>query len=482
MICPNCENELRQEAAYCGACGAERPARSVETEKRSSDFCSNCASDIAPHAKFCGRCGTARSDQPAQPLLATTLSPVEPKPPFSDGSLDLGFSFPVKIWQALDVASTNAYEVYESALSSQWAGREKVKQFGFISIKDGLLTFDPRDQSGIGRASRGFVKALHSHQEHMFKAHEYSPLTARYFYRNSLLQSAVTSQTYWVIQLTYVRSIQFHRLHKDITTYPPAPISNLLLAVLPGRVNGSYVCSLESQQFVSHPNGGCSPPLLQALNAHVVPVLQRMWAMDYDVLGGNVYRRTDRPGPMSVRPRWLTVQDGEQHLEPLFSPTLFQTDVLNPALWYGQATRLRPSQRRPREFAMGIMPCADSTLLVLQYPTSNVFDRRGALSESHLLPDLAAWVMDAVGGFLQSDRNLERALNKSATEDLSAYVAARRGTRRSATKNNYMGPKDNWIAELQGQLITQQISNHPVLPLEVVLHAATRLRRRADTE
>lgn len=476
LTCPHCQQPVREDSAFCGSCGAELPPPAIasEDEGRARWICPSCGVLTGISARFCGACGSVPPGGPVRTGSDAEWWSHEPGPARPDGSIDLGFLFPTTVWEGLDTASTGAYEVYASNLANQWGGREEVKQFGYMSIKDGLTGFDARRQSGIDKIGRGIVKSMHSYGEHAFKAHKYSPLTARYFHRSSILKSSQSSATFWVLQLTYVRSMQFHRYKKDVTTYPPAPISNLIVAVVPGRAKGSFACNLEQGQFAPHPRVSSSPTLLDGLNAHILPVLQSMWAMDYDVLSGDAYRRTDRPGPMTFRPRWLSVKDGEQSLEPLFSPTLFQTDVLNPAIWHGSDTRMKPSDLRAREFAMGILPYGNSSLLITQYPTSNVFDRQGVLLETHLLFDTAAWIMDSVANLLQYSENADSMPGSSASEDLAAYIAASHGTRQSSRANNFAGPMDNWQVQVMGKWLTTEVTNHPVLPLELLLHTSGR--------
>jgi hypothetical protein len=248
-------------------------------------------------------------------------------------------------------------------------------------------------------------------------------------------------------------------------------VSNLVVAIVPGRVIGEYVCNLENGEFVAHPSESSNPAFLTALNTQLLPVLQDMWSMDFDLFGGDQYRRGVRPGGIGPR-RWSSIEDGQQSLEPIFSPTLFQTEVLNPAIWYGHTGPIRPSQERPREFAMGVLPCGPYTLAVMQYPTSNTFDRRGAISETQMRFDAVMWVVDTVAREVRQQGKLDYATASSSEEgDLYRYfTAVRGGRRRGSSAAAHLN--DNWLHDQMGRWITEQATNHPVLPIEVAYRAA----------
>lgn len=258
------------------------------------------------------------------------------------------------------------------------------------------------------------------------------------------------------------------RYGKDSTTYPPAPISNLVVVMLPGRVAGRYACNLENPEFVPDPRTATSRGLLDALNRSVLPALHDLRSMDADAFGGDTYRRGEKPGGFSRR--WAWIEDGVESLEPVFAPTLFQTDVLNPAGWYDDPSRRRPSELRAREFASGLMPCGRYSLFVVHYPTSNVLDRRGAIVESHMRLDVLGWVIDTVRSFMAVPTSIDPASGR-AESDLGVYVDTVQGSRRrgSASAAN---PQDVWLADQLGRWRTQAVTNHPVLPVELAFHAA----------
>ena len=52
-VCPNCGEDLDEDALFCAACGT----RIVKESEVSSDKCPQCEAPIKPGMKFCIRCG-----------------------------------------------------------------------------------------------------------------------------------------------------------------------------------------------------------------------------------------------------------------------------------------------------------------------------------------------------------------------------------------------------------------------------------------
>jgi hypothetical protein len=471
MNCATCSGEIPDDANFCGLCGAPQPEKAGDAAPAVTRACAQCGEQLPRDARFCGACGTAQPEPGStagvpQDTGTTSLSRCIPAVA-SDGSLDFGFAYPLKIWRALDPECAAAYEIYESHFNRQWQGQEQVLQYGYFTVSGGRRGLEQQAAKGIDRAGKllqNFVSGSYMHEN----AHR--PRMARYFYRDSFLNPAAPGEfgPCRVIQQTYVRAMKVIRYGKDEKTYPPAPIANLVVAMLPGRVAGRYACSLENPQFVADPKVATSRGLLDALNSHLLPALQDLWRMDADVFGGDTYRRGEKPGGFSRR--WAWIEDGLESLEPIFAPTLFQTDVLNPAEWYNEAARRRPSELRAREFAAGLMPCGQCSLFVVHYPTSNVFDRRGAIIESHLRLDVLAWMVGTVRSFLNVPASIDPAQGRPES-DLGAYLAALSGSRRRGSAAA-AHPQDVWLADQLGRWRTEAVANHPVLPVELALHAA----------
>lgn len=54
MRCPNCGNEIVENAKFCPKCGSKQEQKC---------FCSKCKAEINPSAKFCPICGTSQVQQ-----------------------------------------------------------------------------------------------------------------------------------------------------------------------------------------------------------------------------------------------------------------------------------------------------------------------------------------------------------------------------------------------------------------------------------
>lgn len=54
MRCPNCGNEIVENAKFCLKCGSKQEQKC---------FCSKCKAEINPNAKFCPICGTSQVQQ-----------------------------------------------------------------------------------------------------------------------------------------------------------------------------------------------------------------------------------------------------------------------------------------------------------------------------------------------------------------------------------------------------------------------------------
>jgi ribosomal protein L40E len=59
MKCPNCDNELKDTAKFCGKCGTK-----IEQAAPAANVCISCGNELKPDAKFCGKCGSKQ--EPAQ--------------------------------------------------------------------------------------------------------------------------------------------------------------------------------------------------------------------------------------------------------------------------------------------------------------------------------------------------------------------------------------------------------------------------------
>jgi len=294
----------------------------------------------------------------------------------------------------------------------------------------------------------------------------------RYFYRDATLSSntpGTQRQEFRIFQQTYLRELRVIRHQKDITTYPDAPISNLVVAIVPGRIRGRYAANMESRQFVAHPQLESVQGWVDALNAQVLPVLNDLWSMDFDVFGGDRYNRADAPGMMTKK--FSAIPDVLGSLEPIFCATLFQTDFLNPSVWYGDSTRAKASELRFREFAMGLIPCGPFTLAMINYPTANVFDRKGPVRETHLRPDMIAWLIEYVAALLAQSTYADPSIQNPGN-DLERYfqLVGEKRLRPSYGQNkNVNAPA--WYSDALGKYMTESTINQPVLPLEAAFNA-----------
>jgi hypothetical protein len=434
----------------------------------STKGCANCGVEVPFATRFCGACGYSFSELeiPSMPLDA--MPSVDSTATRGEGEIDLGFPFPIKVWRGLDPESSDAFEVYETNFAEQWAGRELMLHFGYFEIKGARRGLDQKAATGIDRAGKLFQNVVgYAYADR----NRYRPNVARYFHRDSVLRfdSQGAEDRIRVLQLTYVRSFQLYRRDKDVTTYPPSPVSNLVLAILPKRVRGALACNLATQKFLARPGLLPNDTFVSMLNDQVVPVLQSLWAMDFDMFGGDRFNRGQGAGVFTRR--WASIEDGTQSLEPVFSPTLFQTDVLNPEIWSGLPQRVRPSEERAREFAVGVMPCDSRTFVILQYPTSNIFDRHGALMKTHMCLDSVQWIVETLHRLLHEESSCEDwPATSSRDDDLSAYRTALDAPRRRGTGAS--GPGEAWLADQMGRWVTYKAANHPVLPLEIALRAA----------
>lgn len=61
MKCPNCGNELKEGAKFCGKCGTKIAVEEKLSVDTSYFKCPSCGNNLKPSAKFCGKCGTAIS-------------------------------------------------------------------------------------------------------------------------------------------------------------------------------------------------------------------------------------------------------------------------------------------------------------------------------------------------------------------------------------------------------------------------------------
>lgn len=471
MICQHCSAEIPQGSQFCGSCGGAQGASLHDDVPKGGTRCIRCGADLPSGIQFCGLCGSQQATTGTElGLLPESPARVvaKPRPVGTDGALDLGFPFPVTVWQGLDQESADAYEVYQSCFAQQWGGYEEFIQFGYLLVRGGISGLSQEVATGAKRANLAFTNFM-SGARAGGKVH--SPKDARYFYRDSILRSRSPGihSRYRVFQQTYMRSMRIVRARRNVTYYPPAPVANLVVAVLPDRVKGKYACNVESQQFVAKPSGNWSQSLADHLNQTLLPVALDLWSGDFDVFGGDTYTRGNRHGAMTNR--WAAIEDGDQALEPIFSPTLFQTDVINPATWYQDTTQRRPTDLRAREFAIGIVPSGTGSLLIVQYPTPSVYDRRGSLVETRMRLDMVAWMIEAVATFVAHPECSEDGSGAMKASDYHSYfsaVDAKRMRSGSVHRNN---PGDQWLANEMGRWMTHPSTNRPVLPVEMAYRA-----------
>jgi len=57
--CPDCQNEISQDARFCPYCGHQQVVLSQ---------CTNCSKNLSPNARFCSRCGTSTEQQPKEKI------------------------------------------------------------------------------------------------------------------------------------------------------------------------------------------------------------------------------------------------------------------------------------------------------------------------------------------------------------------------------------------------------------------------------
>ncbi len=98
MKCPNCGNELSNNAIFCNNCGREVPARSKNADKI---FCSNCGAELKSGTEFCGNCATPVSI--SQPVI-------EDKPKKNNNAILIIIIFVVLI--TVFAAIITAYTLY----------------------------------------------------------------------------------------------------------------------------------------------------------------------------------------------------------------------------------------------------------------------------------------------------------------------------------------------------------------------------------
>lgn len=84
MICPNCQNEVKENAKFCTKCGYHlAPAVEAvnEKEQQAVTVCKNCGAALKSGAKFCVKCGTPVGAAGASQLpKAKPVSKDKPKP------------------------------------------------------------------------------------------------------------------------------------------------------------------------------------------------------------------------------------------------------------------------------------------------------------------------------------------------------------------------------------------------------------------
>lgn len=65
MKCPNCENNLKDTAKFCGKCGA-KIEQSAPPQETAENQCIECGHGLKPNAKFCPKCGAPQKTQQPQ--------------------------------------------------------------------------------------------------------------------------------------------------------------------------------------------------------------------------------------------------------------------------------------------------------------------------------------------------------------------------------------------------------------------------------
>jgi len=462
MECINCSQDIPTGAAFCGHCGVPQQSKTQHASSN-DERCTECGQLLSPTATFCGSCGARRERSTFGEFPPARLLPPPQVTMSADGAMDLGFDFPTPMWAGLEPRCAGALEACESSIKHYWGDRELLLRSGYLAPRGGRLGMQAKQKTGYMRFATKLGAAAGRHAEGR------SP---EYLYRESDLTLTVANTPLRVIQMTYLREIKVHRYNKDVTTYPPASIANLLLAVVPGRIAGTYAANAETRGFIPHPNSPAIASLRTTLDSEILPVLQELWSMDFDVIGGDHFARADPPGMMTRRS--ATIADGQGSVEPIFSATLFQTDVLNPKVWYSENVGLKPSDLRMRELAMGLLPCGEFTLVAIQYPTYNVFDRAGPVVQTELRLDAVTWILERILTLvcLPEFRSGEEVA--SPERDLASYFqAVGSSRRRPSTGMHTHRPGENWLAGVQGQWFTEEAINQPVLPIEVAYRTIT---------
>lgn len=390
----------------------------------------------------------------------------------ADGELVFPFGFPVKVWSALDPDHVDAYAACEDSLQQSWRNRESVQLSGFFVVPGGRGGLAAQSSQGVLKALQAFGNAVNS-----FTTEGAPPA---YVVRDSVLTLRSNPvQTIRIFQQTYLRRIKRYRHQRDVVTLFPAPISNLLVAIVPGRIQGVFASNLAVGSFRGKP-GQAPSAVVGELNARIQPKLRAMWAEDYDIIHGDRHDRAQRSGvaaaaAKSVGPfpgfggkrEWTIIPDGHMCLEPVFCGTLFHTDVLGVSRWEGAGESARPSELRPREFACGILPLETDTLVVLSYPVPNVFDKDFQLTRCDMQGELAESIVDEIG-LIAKDRQAGR-LDEEVRDPFAAYEAVVGTTRRVPTVGKVVNPRkgiDSLISDYQGKFMFSNINNERVLPIE----------------
>jgi hypothetical protein len=411
---------------------------------------------------WCSRCGTPRVTGTTSDV-ATLEVPVPPRrQPGANGELDLGFSYPVKVWSGVERDYLDAYQSCEQSYARAWGERETLLQTGGFIPSGGRLGLEASKKSGIAKIDKQIKAFLASGREGRGPS---------YLYRDSMLGrpgNPNNRSRVRIIQQTYLRNINLVRQERDITTYPASPIANLVVVIVPGRCDGEYAINLETRSFVANPSRIKNEKLLARLNADIAPLLEDLWERDYDVLGGNQFARGRRTGVF--KGRWVDIVDGLMCLEPIFCPTLFHSAALSASLWSGASESARPSELRVREFAAGLLPCAEFSLLIFQYPTPNAFDRPGHLVESGLRADIVGTLAFTCADLLRSPDYLDAARERGTAKDLVGYFRAVGGTHKRPTQGTHIratsNPLDSIVGDYYGKFMTSSATNEPVLPVE----------------
>ena len=185
---------------------------------------------------------------------------------------------------------------------------------------------------------------------------------------------------------------------KKYETYPPAPLTNTVFALLPGRCVGQYVFSRESARFVADSRGAYSDRMLTLLNADEARgQVGELLSRDYRYFN-------DRP-KRGINP--VRAVDG------YFLPTLFASDWLqfsdwpgypkNPSkMWrskrYAKSSHMFHSYDPSRYLTVVLTPWRGWTLCVINHPVVARFDRKGRLEAADFG---LAYVKHMLGYFAQ---------------------------------------------------------------------------------